>query len=72
MNEFEKKGYSKAEVEILVKLTRLETELKNLTKKTETFVTKDEFAPIQRLVYGVVGVILVAVVGGIIALVVTP
>lgn len=34
------------------------------------YVTKDEFAPVKLVVYGLVGVILVAVMGAIIALVV--
>lgn len=35
-----------------------------------TYVTKDQFEPIQRLVYGVVGLILFAVVGAVVSLVV--
>lgn len=34
------------------------------------YVTKDQFEPIQRIVYGLVGLILVAVVGAVISLVV--
>ncbi len=34
------------------------------------FVSKDEFEPIKRIVYGVVGLILVAVVGAVVSLVV--
>lgn len=34
-----------------------------------TYVTKDQFEPIQRLVYGLVGLILFAVVGAVISLV---
>jgi anthranilate phosphoribosyltransferase len=36
----------------------------------ECYVTKVEFDPIKRLVYGAVGVILLAVIGAVIALVV--
>lgn len=35
------------------------------------FVSKDEFEPIKRLVYGVVGLIMVAVVGAVLSLVIT-
>lgn len=34
------------------------------------YVTKDEFEPIKRVVYGMVALILTAVVGGLIALVI--
>lgn len=34
------------------------------------YVTKDEFEPIKRLVYGLVGLILVGVVGALLSLVV--
>lgn len=34
-----------------------------------TYVTKDQFEPIQRLVYGLVGLILFAVVGAVVSLV---
>jgi hypothetical protein len=35
-----------------------------------SYVTKEEFEPIKRVVYGVVGLILIAVMGGLVALVV--
>lgn len=34
------------------------------------YVTKDEFEPVRKLVYGLVGIILVAVVGALVGLVV--
>lgn len=37
----------------------------------ENFVSKSEFAPIQKIGYGVVAIILTAVFGGLVALVVT-
>ena len=43
---------------------------KGLGDMKSKFVTKEEFEPIKRLVYGAVGLILVAVVGALIALVV--
>lgn len=64
--------------ELLIKLS---TQLDNLTDDVKElksafgsmqtkFVTREEFEPIKRLVYGAVGLILVAVVGALIALVV--
>ncbi len=40
------------------------------TKVSNHYVTKEEFQPIKMVVYGLVGLILVAVVGALIALVV--
>ena len=59
--------YTKAEVEILQLLTKLETNQESILKN---YVTKDEFAPVQKLVYGLVGLVLVAVASGLIALVI--
>lgn len=36
--------------------------------QSQSFVKKEEFEPIKRLVYGVVSVVLTAVVGGLVAL----
>ena len=45
-------------------------DIKDLSKTDRTlYVTKDEFAPVKTLVYGMVGLILIAVVGAILALV---
>jgi hypothetical protein len=41
------------------------------SKMDDSYVTKDEFAPVKNLVYGLVTLILTAVVGALIALVVT-
>ena len=46
------------------KLTTLDTKISN------GYVTKEEFEPIKKIVYGVVSLILVAVVGALVALVV--
>lgn len=40
------------------------------TKVSNNYVTKEEFEPIKKIVYGVVSLILVAVVGALVALVV--
>lgn len=37
---------------------------------THSYVSKDEFEPIKKIVYGLVGLILVAVVGALVSLVV--
>lgn len=34
------------------------------------YVTKDRYTPVERLVYGMVGVILLAVIGGLISLII--
>lgn len=45
------------------KLTNIETQVGS------QYVTKEEFGPIKRVVYGMVGLMLVAVVGALLALV---
>jgi hypothetical protein len=40
------------------------------TKVSSNYVSKEEFEPIRKIVYGVVSVILIAVVGAVVALVV--
>lgn len=40
-------------------------------KLSSHYVSKDEFEPIKKVVYGLVGLILVAVVGAIVSLVIT-
>lgn len=42
------------------------TDIKRIV--TENYVTKEEFLPVKRLVYGAVGVIGVGVIGGILTL----
>lgn len=37
----------------------------------ERFVTKDQFEPVRLVVYGLVGVLLLAVIGALLALVIT-
>ena len=47
------------------------SEIKASFKDIKTFyLTKDEFSPVRNIVYGMVGLILIAVVGAIVALVV--
>jgi subtilase family serine protease len=58
-----------AEVQKDVEFIKIEiTEIKK--KLDSIYVTQDEFDPVRKIVYGVVSLILVAVVGAIIALVI--
>ena len=63
------KNFSAAEVEILLELQSLRLEMVQLRESTQKNVSRVEFEPIQRLVYGMVGVVLLAFVTGVIALV---
>lgn len=38
---------------------------------THGYVTKDEFEPVRRIVYGLVSIILIAVVGAVVSLVIS-
>lgn len=40
------------------------------TKVSQNYVSKDEFEPIRKIVYGLVSLILIAVVGALVALVI--
>ena len=46
------------------------TELEEIKGEQEGYTTKVEFNPVKRIVYGAVGIILVAVLGALLALVV--
>ena len=71
VNEYKNRGYSEAEMEILLRLVRLEVEVHQLTTGVALYVRRDEFKPVQQLVYGMVGVVLLAFVGALVALVMT-
>jgi len=46
------------------------TQVKKINDHLETnYVTQKEFAPVQKLVYGLVGVVMLSVIGGILALI---
>ena len=64
------KGYTAGEMEILTQLARLEEQVKQIKESAVMYVRREEFAPIQKLVYGMVGVILLAFIGALVALVV--
>lgn len=52
-------------------LTYIKEKLNAVDQKVSThYVSKEEFEPIKKIVYGMVGLILVAVVGALVALVV--
>lgn len=40
------------------------------TKVSQNYVSKEEFEPVRKIVYGLVGLILIAVVGALVALVI--
>lgn len=49
----------------------IKTEVVEIKEKLEkNYVTEDEFDPIRKIVYGLVGLILVAVVGALVTLVI--
>ena len=51
--------------------TELKSDISTLQSKIDDhYVTKDEFDPIKRLVYGLVGLILIAVFSSLVALVI--
>lgn len=52
-------------------VTYLKEKIDTIDKKLDAqYVTQDEFDPIRKLVYGIVGLILTAVVGALISIVV--
>ena len=55
---------------IATKIEYIARDISDIRVKLEdNYVTRDEFAPIKQIVYGMVSVILLAVVGAIVALV---
>jgi hypothetical protein len=56
---------------ILNKVIRIECDVKDINAKLEKdYVTQDQFTPVKNIVYGLVSVILLAVVGALVALVI--
>lgn len=56
---------------IVYKIDELKKQFNNLEEKIDNnFVTKTEFDPIKRLVYGMVGIILTGVIVGILAIII--
>jgi hypothetical protein len=62
--------YTAGEVEIITRLTRLETEVHMLREAAEVYVRREEFYPVRLIAYGAVGVIVLAVFSALVALVV--
>lgn len=50
-------------------IVRIDERTKNWEQTLKTFVTTKEFFPVKSLVYGLVGLILVGVIGGILSLI---
>lgn len=56
---------------LISKVGYIETEVKDITKKLESsYVTQDQFEPVKNVVYGLVSIILLAVVGALVGLVI--
>lgn len=56
---------------ILNKVDYIQSEVRGIKTQLEgEYVTKDKFAPVERIVYGMVSVVLLAVIGALVALVV--
>lgn len=55
---------------LLTKITYIENDLKEVKEMLSSgYVTKQEFEPVKRIVYGVVSLILVGAIGAILALI---
>lgn len=63
---------SQTQIAVMAEQIRsIDETVRDIKRKMEAdFVTQDQFMPIQKLVYGLVTIILTAVIGGIIALVI--
>lgn len=56
---------------MLNKLSNVEDKVESISQKMEKdFVTQDQFEPVKKIVYGLVSVILLAVVGALVGLVI--
>ena len=55
---------------IVYKIDELKSQFQDLEKKLDgNYVTKEQFAPVQRIAYGLVTIILTGVVGAVLAIV---
>jgi len=55
---------------IATKLDYIQRDIEEIKQKLEgEYVTQDEFDPVKKIVYGMVGVVLLAVIGALVALV---
>ena len=55
--------------EVSERLVRIETSLEQLKKREDRYVSRLEFEPVKRIVYGMVGLILTSVVGALLGLI---
>jgi hypothetical protein len=55
---------------IATKLDYIQRDIVEIKQKLESeYVTQDEFEPVKKIVFGIVGVVLLAVIGALVALV---
>ena len=64
-SEMDKRGQHNAEL-----LVRIDERTARQERDTAKYVTREEFAPIKGLVYGLVGLLLTGVIGAVLALVI--
>ena len=69
-------NYNGAELKrLLIEVTKISASMQNMEKDIaelkRDYITRKEFEPVQRIVYGLVGLVLVAVVTALVALVVS-
>ena len=56
---------------LLEKINNVQSDVKDIKVKLESkYVTQDQFEPIKKIVYGLVGLVLIAFAGGLINLVI--
>lgn len=65
-NEIEVALIKQALLDIKAQVTKMDTKLDS------NFVTKEEFGPVKNIVYGMVAVILLAVIAALVALIIIP
>lgn len=67
-----KQEVNKTNIEVLItKMDYVQADVRDIKHKLDAeYVTKDQFEPVKKVVYGMVSVILLAVVGALVALVV--
>lgn len=67
-----KKANDKVELAVIANdISRIKTDITEIKERLdEKYVTKDEFEPVKKLVYGIVGLILTAVIGALLGLVI--
>lgn len=61
--------YTQGEVDILVKLAQMEVRLITIEENGKKYVSMEVFEPIRRIVYGMIGIILIAFIGALLTLV---